>query len=82
MKTTSSALLRKRQALLGGYLVVYQNKKQRQIYIPLAQRAAIARGVKQYEVLRATVQAITRLNLKLMRQRTLSTSVPRTTAQA
>ena len=116
MKTTSSALLRKRRALLArlakleglvqgsylerfstcirrqcachrgrphgprGYLVVYQNKKQRQIYIPLAERAAIVRGVKQYEALRATVQAVTRLNLQLMRQRTLRTSIPRTTA--
>jgi len=62
------------------YLVVYQNKKQRQIYIPLAERDAIARGVKQYEELRAAVQVVTRLNLTLMRQGTLGASLSRTSA--
>ena len=60
-----------------GYLVVYRDKKQHQIYIPLAEREAIRRGTQQYGRLKVTLQAITRLNLQLMRQGKLSSSTSR-----
>jgi hypothetical protein len=59
-----------------SYLVVYEGKKQRQIYIPQEQRKPIQEGIRQHEDLRAIVKEITRINVRLMRDRALATSGP------
>ncbi len=59
-----------------SYLVVYEGKKQRQVYVPQAQRDLIREGISQHEELRAIVKEITRINVQLMRARTLATSMP------
>jgi hypothetical protein len=56
--------------------VVYEGKKQRQVYVPQAQRDLIREGIRQHEELRAIVKEITRINVQLMRARTLATSKP------
>ena len=50
-----------------SYLVVYRERKQRQVYVPQSQREAVRQGLRQHVQLRALVQEITRLNLQLMR---------------
>jgi hypothetical protein len=57
-----------------SYLVVYEGKKQRQIYVPQAQRKPIQEGIRQHEELRALVKEITRINVRLMRERALAAS--------
>jgi hypothetical protein len=59
-----------------SYLVVYEGKKQRQVYVPQAQREPIREGIRQHEELRAIVKEITRINLRLMRARALAASEP------
>lgn len=59
-----------------SYVVVYRGKKQRQVYVPQAQREAIRQGIRQDQQLRALVQEITRLNLQLMRAGALLASAP------
>jgi hypothetical protein len=59
-----------------SYLVVYEGKKQRQVYVPQAQRDLIREGIRQHEELRAIVKEITRINVQLMRTRTLAASRP------
>lgn len=59
-----------------SYLVVYEGKKQRQIYIPQEQCKPIQEGIRQHEELRAIVKEITRINVRLMRDRALATSEP------
>jgi hypothetical protein len=48
-------------------LVIYQDKKQRQVYVPQAQRDSILRGLDQHRKLLAIVKEITRINLQLTR---------------
>lgn len=59
-----------------SYLVVYEGKKQRQIYVPQEQRRPIQEGIRQHEELRAIVKEITRINVRLMRRRALAASEP------
>lgn len=54
------------------YVVVYEDKKQRQIYVPQAQISSIRLGLRQYEQLLAAVKEITRINLALMRMGVLA----------
>jgi len=56
------------------YLVVYHDKKQRQVYVPQAQRDVILQGLNQHEQLLAIVKQITRINLELMRAGRLTES--------
>jgi hypothetical protein len=50
-----------------SYLVIYRRKRQRQVYIPEAQRRAVRRGLRQYQELGKIVQQLTDLNLRLLR---------------
>jgi hypothetical protein len=59
-----------------SYLVVYEGKKQRQVYVPQAQRKSIQEGIRQHEDLRVIVKEITRINVRLMRERALAASEP------
>lgn len=61
-----------------SYLVVYRDRKQRQVYVPQAQREAIRRGLRQHRRLVAIVRQITDVNLKLMRAGVLNESLPTT----
>jgi len=61
-----------------SYLVVYRDNKQRQVYVPKAQRHAIRRGLRQHKRLKAIVRQITDVNLKLMRAGVLNESLPAT----
>ena len=60
-----------------SYLVLYEGKKQRQVYVPQAQRKPIQEGIRQHEDLRAIVKEITRINVRLMRARALAELTPR-----
>ena len=51
-----------------SYVVIYRDQKQRQVYVPQAQRRAVRQGLRQQQQLQALVQAITDLNLQLMRE--------------
>jgi len=50
-----------------AYLAVYRDKKQRQVYVPQPEWDAVEQGLRQYRKLEAIVQAITDINLQLMR---------------
>jgi hypothetical protein len=50
-----------------AYLAVYRNKRQRQVYVPQSERDVVQRGLRQYQQLEEIVQAITDINLELMR---------------
>jgi|CXWL01.1.fsa_nt_gi hypothetical protein len=50
-----------------AYLAVYRDKKQRQLYVPQPERDAVVQGLRQYRKLEEMVQAITDINLQLMR---------------
>ena len=58
-----------------SYLVVYQDKKQRQVYVPQAQRDLILLGLDQHRQILDIVKEITRINLQLMRMRQLNETV-------
>jgi len=50
-----------------AYVVVYRNKRQRQAYVPKAERDAVRRGLLQHRQMEEIIQAVTDINLKLMR---------------
>lgn len=50
-----------------AYLAVYRQKRQRQVYVPQAEHNAVQLGLRQYQRLEEIVQAITDINLELMR---------------
>jgi hypothetical protein len=50
-----------------SYVVLYDGKRQRQVYVPQSQRQAIRQGIRQHEKLLATVKEITAVNIRLMR---------------
>lgn len=50
-----------------AYLVVYRRQRQRQVYVPQAQRAAVRRGLRQHEELEKIVRQLTDVNLQLLR---------------
>jgi len=60
-----------------SYLVIYQDHKQRQVYVPQAQREAVLRGISQHQQLLAIVKEITRINLQLMRAGKMIEAGPR-----
>jgi hypothetical protein len=49
-----------------AYVVVYRNKRQRQAYVPKAERDAVRRGLLQHRQMEEIIQAVTDINLKLM----------------
>ena len=51
------------------YLVVNEDGRQRQKYIPNAQVDAVRAGLEQHKRLRAIVDRITRINVSLIRKR-------------
>lgn len=57
-----------------AYLAIYHGKRQRQVYVPQAQQAAVQRGLQQYKEMEEIVLAITNINLQLMRARCLELS--------
>ena len=61
-----------------SYIVLYDQKRQRQVYVPQSQRQAIRRGIRQHEKLLAAVKEITAVNIQLMRMGELATlSLPK-----
>ncbi len=57
-----------------SYVVLYRDRRQRQVYVPQSQRRAVRQGLAQYDRLRTLVQAITDVNLALMRAGRLAPS--------
>lgn len=55
-----------------SYLVVYRRKRQRQWYVPQAQRTAVRRGLRQHEELEKIVRELTDINLQLLRMERLT----------
>lgn len=55
-----------------SYVVVYKDKRQRQVYIPVAQLEAAKHGMEQHEQLEQIVKEITDINLRLMREGVLA----------
>ena len=62
-----------------AYLAVYRDKRQRQVYVPQPQRDMVQLGLRQYQRLQEIVQAITDINLQLMRAGRLGETVKQTT---
>jgi hypothetical protein len=60
------------------YLAVYRDRKQRQVYVPQPQWDAVQQGLRQYQKLEEIVQAITDINLQLMRAGHLGISEAKT----
>jgi len=56
-----------------AYLIVYRQKRQRQLYIRQADRAAVQRGLRQHEMLTHLVQELTDINIRLLRAGRLAT---------
>jgi len=56
-----------------SYLVVYRDKAQHQVYLPLSQIKAARRGIAQYQRLLKIVDQLTTLNVQLLRGEALST---------
>ncbi len=50
------------------YLVVTENGRQKQKYIPLGRKDAALAGVKQGERMLAIVEAVTKINLQLIKE--------------
>lgn len=61
-----------------AYLAVYRDKRQRQVYVPRAEQAAVQRGLHQYKQMEEIVLAITNINLQLMRAGCLEISESKT----
>lgn len=57
-----------------AYLVVYRDRRQRQAYVPKSEQEAVRRGLRQHQQLDEIVQAITDINLRLMRAGRLEAS--------
>lgn len=57
-----------------SYVVLYRDKRQRQVYVPQSQRRVVRQGLAQHDRLRTLVQAITDVNLELMRAGRLAPS--------
>jgi hypothetical protein len=57
-----------------AYLVVYRDGRQRQVYVPQAQCAAVRKGLRQHEQILDWVRQITDINLALMRASALDQS--------
>jgi hypothetical protein len=55
------------------YLIVYRQKRQRQLYIRQADRAAVQRGLHQHEMLTHLVRDLTDVNIQLLRAGGLAT---------
>jgi hypothetical protein len=55
-----------------SYLALYRRKRQRQIYIRQAERAAVRCGLRQYDELLKLVEQLTDLNVRLLRLRRLA----------
>lgn len=58
-----------------AYVVVTREKKQRQLYVPKAQTAVVREGIEQHHRLMELVDAISAVNLELMRGGVLDESV-------
>jgi hypothetical protein len=56
------------------YVVVNENGRQRQKYVPLPQMAATLEGVEQGQRLQTIVEEITRINLELIKERAYADS--------
>lgn len=61
-----------------AYLAVYRDKRQRQVYVPRAEQAAVQQGLHQYKQMEEIVLAITNINLQLMRAGCLEISESKT----
>jgi len=51
------------------YVVVHEEGRQRQRYIPLSQVPAALEGIEQHRRLQSIVEEITRINLELIKER-------------
>ena len=61
-----------------AYVAVYRDKRQRQAYVPKAEQDAVRRGLLQHRQLEEIVQAVTDINLRLMRTGQLGASEAQT----
>jgi len=57
-----------------SYVVVYSDKRQRQVYVPQSQEETIRKGICQHDQLLSIVREITHINLQLMRAGALTES--------
>jgi hypothetical protein len=58
-----------------AYVVVYRGGKQRQVYVPQDQIAAVRKGVRQHERAVDLLRQVTDINLALMREGLLNESL-------
>ena len=58
-----------------AYVVVYRDGRQRQVYVPQNQIAAVRKGVRQHEQALKLLRQITDINLALMRKGLLDESL-------
>lgn len=58
-----------------AYVVVYRGGKQRQVYVPQDQVAAVRKGICQHDQALDLLQQVTEINLTLMRQGLLDESL-------
>jgi hypothetical protein len=59
-----------------SYLVVYRDKTQHQVYLPLSQIKAARRGIAHYQRLLKIVAQLTTLNVQLLRGEVLADQEP------
>jgi hypothetical protein len=57
------------------YVVVYRDGRQRQVYVPQDQVAAVRKGLQQHEQAQGLLRQVTDINLKLMRDGLLEESL-------
>ncbi len=58
-----------------AYVVIHRDGRQRQVYVPQEQVAAVRKGLRQHEQALALLQQVTDINLKLMRDGLLEDSL-------
>ena len=54
-----------------AYVVINEQGKQRQKYVPNSQKAAVSKGIEQYKRLLAIAERISQINILMMRAQTL-----------
>jgi len=57
-----------------AYVVVYRDGRQRQVYVPQKQIAAVRKGVRQHQQALKLLRQVTDINLSLMREGLLDES--------
>lgn len=58
-----------------SYVVLYRDGRQRQVYVPQEQTAAVRKGIRQHEQALELLRQVTDINLRLMREGLLDESL-------